>query len=209
MMAMEPSSLGFCRGAVNDNRDNRARLLHAATDLFARQGFHATGMSDLEQATGLGRSSLYHYFASKEALLVAIVQRCLGQLVVFGERLLEEESDPEPRLRRFSRAVVGGIAERPSELRVCVHERHVFTGDHRHRVAGFYQEYERIWARILAAGHADGVFRNADGVTVTAVMGMHHQAWSGAGRPGDPDRLADGFCDLLLAGLREPPVRPL
>jgi TetR/AcrR family transcriptional repressor of nem operon len=43
--------------------------------LFWRKGYEATGLVDLEQATGLGRQSLYGAFGDKRALFLRIVER--------------------------------------------------------------------------------------------------------------------------------------
>lgn len=55
----------------------RERILDTAMELFARQGFRGTAISEIERRVGLaaGTGSLYHHFPSKEALLRAAVQR--------------------------------------------------------------------------------------------------------------------------------------
>ncbi len=55
----------------------RERILDAAFDLFVEQGFQGTTISEVERRVGLavGTGSLYHHFASKEALLRAAVER--------------------------------------------------------------------------------------------------------------------------------------
>lgn len=55
----------------------RERILDAALDLFAEEGFSGTTISEIERRVGLaaGTGSLYRHFASKEALLQAAVQR--------------------------------------------------------------------------------------------------------------------------------------
>lgn len=54
--------------------DPRQRLLDTATDLFYRQGYHATGINQVLQEAGVARASLYLHFASKEALLAAFLE---------------------------------------------------------------------------------------------------------------------------------------
>lgn len=51
------------------------QLLDTALQLFYRQGFHATGVDQLAQAAGLTKKTLYRYFATKEALIVAVLQQ--------------------------------------------------------------------------------------------------------------------------------------
>lgn len=50
-------------------------VLDAALDLFWRQGYGATSLPDLEQATGLNRSSLYNTFGPKRDVFYAALDR--------------------------------------------------------------------------------------------------------------------------------------
>lgn len=50
----------------------KSRILDAARDLFARRGYHAASMNDVARASGLGKAAVYHYFPSKQALLLAL-----------------------------------------------------------------------------------------------------------------------------------------
>jgi AcrR family transcriptional regulator len=49
----------------------RRRALEAALDLFRRRGFDGTTMRDIAQAAGLSLGAAYHYFPSKDALVMA------------------------------------------------------------------------------------------------------------------------------------------
>jgi TetR/AcrR family transcriptional regulator, transcriptional repressor for nem operon len=51
------------------------RVLDAAMALFWKRGYAATGLCDLEEATGLGRQSLYGAFGDKRALFTRVVDR--------------------------------------------------------------------------------------------------------------------------------------
>lgn len=185
------------------HEDNRSRVLQVAAELFARKGYHATGMKDLETASGMGRSSLYHYFSNKEELLFEITTRYLRELVDIGHALLAETGDPEARLRTFSRAVMRSVANDLSELTVCFRELHSVTGENRTALLDLHREYERVWARMLALGVETGRFAAADAITVKAAIGMHHYSylWLRPEGKRSPEDIADVFCHLLIHGL--------
>jgi AcrR family transcriptional regulator len=80
----------------------RERLIGAATELFAAQGFDGTSTDAVLQASGVSRGSLYHHFASKEALFVAVVE---DLLVRVGEEMAAAQAgatDPVAVLRAGS-----------------------------------------------------------------------------------------------------------
>lgn len=60
--------------------DTKDRILEVAARLFAEQGYHATGVAKILRASGVKSGSLYHFFSSKEDLLVAVMQHHLDLL---------------------------------------------------------------------------------------------------------------------------------
>ncbi len=53
--------------------DPKQRILETATELFYKQGYHATGINQVIQEAEVARASLYQHYASKEALLAAFL----------------------------------------------------------------------------------------------------------------------------------------
>jgi AcrR family transcriptional regulator len=62
---------------TSSDASTRERLLDAAMTLFARQGYAATSIADIQQACGLspGSGALYKHFPSKKALLQEATRR--------------------------------------------------------------------------------------------------------------------------------------
>ena len=58
---------------VRDADKTRAAILSASTQLFAEKGFIGASISDIAEIVGVSKSSIYHYFSSKEAILHALI----------------------------------------------------------------------------------------------------------------------------------------
>ncbi|HWX39980.1 MAG TPA: TetR/AcrR family transcriptional regulator [Blastocatellia bacterium] len=56
-----------------DRGSTRDRLIEAAIRLFWEKGYNATGMAELLKAAHVNSGSFYHFFDSKEALLMAVL----------------------------------------------------------------------------------------------------------------------------------------
>ena len=65
------------RGRPGYDRDT---VLRRAIELFNRQGYDATSITDLAADLGVTKSAIYHHFASKEALLAAALDEALEGL---------------------------------------------------------------------------------------------------------------------------------
>jgi AcrR family transcriptional regulator len=72
----------------------RARLIDAAADVFAREGFPGASIERVTDAAGLSRGSFYAHFESKDDLLLALVDRMVGDVQRFLTDLLD--ADPTP-----------------------------------------------------------------------------------------------------------------
>lgn len=58
----------------------RAKVAESARDLFARHGFHATGIAQIADASGIKVQQIYRDFVNKEAIVAVIVETDVGEL---------------------------------------------------------------------------------------------------------------------------------
>lgn len=73
---------------------NRQRILDEAAHLFAARGFPRTTIVELAKACQCSKALLYHYFASKEDILYALLQTHLQHLREVAEKALSVSSEP-------------------------------------------------------------------------------------------------------------------
>ena len=79
--------------------DTKERILRTAFQLFHEQGFHATGVATVVREAGINPGSLYHFFESKDQLLLNVLEfaiGCLGPAVM--EPVERRTSDPIARI---------------------------------------------------------------------------------------------------------------
>ena len=75
-------------------------MLHAARELFAVQGFVATGREEIAERAGVTRGALYHHFGSKGQLLEQIMDDTMDRLIVTtAESVARVEEEPAAQLR--------------------------------------------------------------------------------------------------------------
>jgi AcrR family transcriptional regulator len=80
----------------------KQRILDAAADLVARNGFSAVSMEDIGGAVGITASAIYRHYDSKTAVLVAMFDRVIDRLLSEGERVAaDKQADPLDALRQL------------------------------------------------------------------------------------------------------------
>ena len=81
--------------------NTKQEILEVALDLFSVQGFEATSVSQIADAVGIRKASLYSHFQNKQAILDALVNEVLGQYVkhsVLAGTDWEKENDNLPMM---------------------------------------------------------------------------------------------------------------
>ena len=92
-----------------------AEAISAARDVFWDRGFEGTSLPDLEAATGLSRSSLYHAFTSKRGLFNAAVQDYLDTIIRPRLRILISEPIPTDAVPRYFSGLIQAIETLPAD----------------------------------------------------------------------------------------------
>src|ERR1700757_2209276 len=75
-------------------------IRRAALELFTRQGYEATTMTDIGNRVGIRGPSLYKHVTCKQELLVQIMAGTMNSLLTEHDRALSGTDDPTARLRR-------------------------------------------------------------------------------------------------------------
>jgi len=93
---------------------SRDKILDVAEACFARSGLGGVGMREIAVRVGLGKSSLFHHFASKDRLYFEVLGRTLERIARRVEPVLRGTASPTERLAAASDALVDALAEQPT-----------------------------------------------------------------------------------------------
>ncbi|NEW92918.1 TetR/AcrR family transcriptional regulator [Rhodopseudomonas sp. BR0M22] len=85
-----------------DNYDDKYRaILDSAAALFAKVGYPSAKLQDVAKLCGATKSMLYHYFPTKDDLLLALLIDHLERLLAEIDQALTESRAPDEQLQRF------------------------------------------------------------------------------------------------------------
>jgi AcrR family transcriptional regulator len=115
--------------------EQRAKILNAAIVVFARKGTGAT-MSEVATAAKVSYGLIYRYYASKEALLVELVEKVMNDSLKALEGALEMPGTPGERLRALLTQVLSGVREHPEFILLVQQMLGEKTGHDRQRESG-------------------------------------------------------------------------
>ncbi len=144
-------------GSLEEHRRTaRARVFDAFSRLLYERGYDAITLADIAETAGMARTSMYNYYPSKEALLVAYTDDEMARFV--NDLRIELHRSPEPiaRLRLFVRRQLEYFATHHLPPGGAL--RDVLSGDAFRRIYEHARTLEDILRQILTDGAADGSF---------------------------------------------------
>ncbi len=201
------------RDVLRDFR--RDQVIDVARRLFGERGSADISMEEIATEAGVARSTVYVYFANRDELLRACLERMHTQLLDGLAAAWEEGAEPEDRLRTLFEGVFALIDDSPAFFRLAVtaEDAVAVTADAVQRGASpstpglalIGLNIARLIQDLYVEGVAAGRFRSLDPATATALIGqMLFGAMSiraGDPAPGPRNEAAAVVCDFVLHGL--------
>ena len=196
------------RPALQERYDRRrAEMVYAAAKVFADRGYDQTTMQDLASSMGLATGAVYHYFGSKEQLLINICDQLMEPLLSRAREITLGDGPPREKLRSLVRLWVANVIEHRNHVLVFQQERHAIESGAQWRgVRDSRKAFERLVEHALDAADATGPADLDKRLALAALLGMvnHTAQWYQPRGRLRPTQIADGYLSLLLAG----PPRP-
>ena len=211
----EPRGRGRPRDPSLDSR-RRGEILAAAGRVFASSGYAGADMGAIAVAAGVGKGTLYRYFARKDALFLAALDHALTDLAeCVSVEVVNTTLPLRTRLFGVVRVYLAFFAARPEVVELFVQERASFRGreqalyfsighdDPRHaRLDGFMVE---LFASGLLRPMSPEQFECVVGDLLFGTVVTNTLS----GRPHDPEAQALAVWKLLECGLfQSPPESP-
>jgi AcrR family transcriptional regulator len=186
-------------------KDRRDTIIDTSAHVFARQGYHATGIAELCDANGLGKGAFYHYIDSKEELLAAIHDRVIDEVMLGAERVADAGGTPSAQLAMLGDELLDVISRYPDHVWVFLHEFPALTADRADQFRERRREYERRVEMIVQAGVDSGDFRSDVDPRLTSLawLGMHNYTylWMKQGGRASARDVAQTFAAIFVRGI--------
>ena len=185
----------------------RQAIQDVASALFHERGYAATSVRDIARALDIRGASLYAHVASKEDVLLAIVERAATSFEETADQGLAATAGAGAgvRLDALVRGHVRVITEEPQLASVFVNEWRHLSPERRKLILVRRDAYQQRFHDIIDAGIGTGEFAATDPAlaatfVLTALNGI--ASWySPLGRL-DVDSIADRYATLTLSALK-------
>ena len=168
----------------------KQRILDAAADLFARKGFHSVSMEDIGEAVGITASAIYRHYDSKTAVLVAMFDRVIDQLLGEGQRLAaDRQADPLDALTQLIEGQIGFVIDDRDVAQVYFREIASLPETDRRSLRRKQRLYLEEWVHVLGELRGDLPDGEVRAIVHAAIGAIQSVLFHDSGLP--PERLGE------------------
>jgi AcrR family transcriptional regulator len=159
----------------------KEKILEAALEVFSDKGYHVATVDEIAEHAGLGKGTVYRYFANKEALFHELVRIRLEDLECRASEVLDSHDHVVTMIIKYLRVYFDFFDHNQRLYRVIVQE-HLDFGDEMEElyIKKVLRRLPALKRKVYEATQ-QGVFKDVDFQTVFyGVMGLVHgviQKW--------------------------------
>ena len=170
--------VGLVLGVLVVNRrgeETRNRILSAAEEGFASQGYDSTGVAEICERAGVTKGGFYHHFPSKQALFLELLARWLQLLDTQLDAIGAQACSVPKALLAMTEVVEPVFHEASSRLPLFLEFWRQASLDSAVWEAAVapYRRYRSLFARMIETGVAEGTLRPIDsGVAAGTIVSL-------------------------------------
>ena len=179
----------------------RDRIVRAAARLFAANGYHGTGMTELLDEMRLGKGGFYYHISRKEDLLLEIMLEPIDRVLSTSRAIVSAQLvDPPLALRALGDDLGKAMASDLDAWTVFLREYSALSDQGKALVLDRREQYLDRWRGVLEEGVRQGVFRSLNLAFVDSILGIfiYTYVWN---RESASRELTDSIMSVVLHGV--------
>jgi AcrR family transcriptional regulator len=192
--------------------ESNDRVLREAARLFRIQGYAATTVREIAAAAEMLPGSLHYRYASKDDVLIALMERAVDKAIAEVQVEIDRVQDPIEKLRAGIGKYLELLLEGDDALFVMLFDWRSLPIGAKRGLDRARHRYELYWDGVLAEAYATGKSRPIVDIQLLRHFGFGAMNWVATWYKKDcgrtPREIADAFWTFLAYGLIREDARP-
>jgi AcrR family transcriptional regulator len=148
----------------------RHAIVQQAAGIFLKKGFHETSMQEIAKATGLGKSTLYDYFKTKDEILVCILEEQFDNMTEEARNIALQDLPPDQRLRLLMEKHIENLQANKSLFMKLTAESQCLKLESQRQLQDKRQTYQDLIRAIIDEGIHAGNFRQVNSLLAARLL---------------------------------------
>jgi AcrR family transcriptional regulator len=148
----------------------RHEIFHQVVNVFVKKGFHETPMHEIAQVAGLGKSTLYDYFKTKDEILIYFFEDQLNDLTNEAQKIALQNLSADKRLRQVMEKYLESLQANKNLFLKLMQEAQRLKPDGQKQVQEKRYAYQDLVRALIEEGIREGVFRKVNSLLAARLL---------------------------------------
>jgi AcrR family transcriptional regulator len=180
----------------------RHEIFHQVVNVFLKKGFQETSMREIAEAAGLGKSTLYDYFKTKDDILVYFFEDQLNDLTEVAQKIAQKNIPASKRLNQIMKAHMEFLQANKSLFMKLTIEAQRLNLESQKQIQNERHAFQDLIRGLIEEGIREGTFRKVDPLVAARMLINTMAPVVFTSRPtGTPQEMMEETMDIFLKGL--------
>jgi len=185
-----------------EQEKRRHEIYHKVVKIFLKKGFQETSMHEIAEVAGLGKSTLYDYFKTKDEILIYFFEDQLNDLTEEAQKIVPQNLSADKRLRQIMEMHLAFLLENKSLFMKLSVESQRLRPESQTRIQNSRHTYQDLLRELVEEGVREGTFRKVDPLLTARLLLQTMAPVVFTSRPtGTPQEMLKETMDIFLKGI--------
>jgi len=189
---------------LTEEEQNRRRkeIFNASVHLFLEKGFTETSMREIADAAGIGKSTLYYYFKSKDEILISYFINEISKITVHAEEIVEQNLSIAEKLRNIMRMHLTYLTANKKVFLKLTTETQRLSLESQEKIQVKRHAYQDLLQSLIEEGIQTGEFRSVNPLFAARSISTLLSLAIFTSRPtGTPEEMMADALDIFFKGV--------
>jgi len=180
----------------------RHEIFHQVVNVFLKKGFQETSMRAIAEAAGLGKSTLYDYFKTKDDILVYFFEDYFNDLAEEAQKIAMQNASADKRLRQIMQKYIENLQANKNLFMKLSLESQRLKLESQKQIQEKRHAYQDLVRALIDEGIREGVFRKVNSLlTARLLLSAMAPVIFGSRFTGTPQDMMKDALDIFFRGI--------
>ena len=181
----------------------RHEIFYKVVNVFVKKGFHETSMREIADTAGIGKSTLYDYFPTKDDILIFFFENQIRELTEAAQKIALQNLPADERLRQVMKVHLEFLQANKSLFMKLSLEAQRLKLESQKQIQQGRHAYQDLIRGLIEEGAREGAFRKVDPLLTARMLINTLVPVVYTSRPtGTPQEMMGETMDIFLKGLQ-------
>ena len=181
----------------------RKQIFDASVHLFLEKGFNETSMREIAAAAGIGKSTLYDYYKSKDEILVSYFANEIAVITARAEEIIQADWTISEKLRKIMQMHLGYLVNSKQIFLKLSLEAQRLSADSQDQIQFHRHAYQDMLRELVEEGTRRGEFRPVNSLfAARSIFSLLSIAVFTTRPTGTPEEMLEQALGILFQGIQ-------